>query len=149
MLFLFFLLLTSGCAFQSQKETEPEQPQPSGKVPPAPKSFYITVGQSEEFTYWDHDIVISYLSASPVQSIKITVDGEEKTIERELTADPRGVYWDKGNLSFALKPVSWEVREGQRVPIYEGTWNTTELYFEVVSSVGPEERENIQFQVVP
>lgn len=141
--------MTSGCASQSQREAEPEQPQPEGKVPPAPKSFYITAGQSEEFTYWNHNIVISYLSASPEQTVEITVDGEKRTIERELTADPRGVYWEKGNLSFALKPVLWEVRDDQRVPIYESTWNTTELYFEVVSSVGPNVGEKKQPEMAP
>jgi len=106
-------------------------------VPPAPMQVYLRVGHSEQFTYWNHNITINYKSASPKQLATITVDGEEKDIEVELTADPRGIYWRNGNLSFALKPVVWEIRDGQRIPFYEKTWNTSELYFEVVAKISP------------
>ena len=140
---LVLMIILFGCVSKPSQMTKNETPvtPPSINVPPAPKELYIKVGQSEQFTYWGHNIEINYISAYPKQTVKVTVNGKEKNIEVEITAPPRGIYWKEGNLSFVLKPVVWEVRNGQRVPIYEKTWNTTELYFEVVTS-GIETNQN-------
>ncbi len=116
---------------------DPCAPLPTPKipsVPPAPKQLYITVGQSEDFTYWGHSIAINYTSAYPDQIVQVTVDGVEKTFQRGLSESPTGIYWKERNLSFVLKPVLWETRDGQRIPFYEKTWDTTELYFEAMIS---------------
>jgi len=119
-------IIMSGCLEEETKQ-----------VPPAPKQLYLKVGQSKQFNYWGHDIAITYVSSFPKQTVRVVVDGVEKVFEKELNASPRGIYWKDDNLTFALKPVVWELRNGQKVPIYEKTWNTTELYFDVrVSEVG-------------
>ena len=101
------------------------------RVPPAPKQLYLKTGQFESFVYWGHNITVAYVSSFPKQTVRIVVDGVEKVFERELNASPRGIYWKESNLTFVLKPVIWEFRNGEKIPIYEKTWNTTELYFEV------------------
>uniref|UniRef100_A0A7C3UCZ2 Uncharacterized protein n=1 Tax=Geoglobus ahangari TaxID=113653 RepID=A0A7C3UCZ2_9EURY len=103
----------------------------SNQASVAPKFFYLKLGQSKKFTYSDHDIVVTYLSSFPKQIVVVVVDNTEKTFERDLNASPRGIYWRYNNLIFAIKPVVWEFRDGQKIPIYEKTWNTTEIYFEV------------------
>jgi hypothetical protein len=118
-------IITSGCLEETNQ------------VSPAPKQLYLKLGQSKQFTYRGHDIAVTYVSSSPKQTIKVVIDGVEKIFEKELDANPRGIYWKDDNLTFVLKPVVWELRDGQKVPIYEKTWNTTEFYFEVrVSEVG-------------
>jgi len=97
----------------------------------APKFFYLKPGQSEEFTYGGHKITVIYVSSFPKQIVKVVVDGTEKTFERDLNTSPKGIYWKHNNLIFAIKPVVWVFRDGQKIPIYEKTWNTTEIYFEV------------------
>lgn len=127
--------MTSGCVLNTTGIAKNETPIPATPlpviVPPAPKQLYIKVGQIEQFTYWNHDIVINYTSSYPNQIIKVFVDGAEKTFQKELTESPTGIYWKEGNLSFTIKPVTWEIRNSQNIPIYESTWNTTEIYFKV------------------
>ncbi len=101
-------------------------------VSPAPKQLYIKAGQHEQFIYRGHNITINYASAFPTQTVKITLDGAEKIIQKELTESPTGIYWREGEFSFTLLPVVWEIRDGQRGPSYGKSWNTTELYFEVL-----------------
>jgi len=118
-------------------------PQSQLIMPPAPMQSYLKAGEVEHFTYWKHNITINYLSSKPKQMIKVNVDGAERTFQKEHTDNPRGIYWREGNLSFALKPVVWERRDGEIVPIYERTWGTNEIYFEVlVTGVGPSRRED-------
>jgi len=100
-------------------------------VPPAPHHLFIKTGHIEQFTYWGHIIAVNYSSAYPTQIVKIGIDGSEKVIQKDLTERPNGIDWKEGNLSFTLKPVAWEIREGQNIPIYESTWNTNEVFFEV------------------
>jgi len=129
-------ILIAGCISKSGEIVKTETPTitpvpPSITVPPAPRQFYLRVGQSEQFIYWDHNITINYFSGYPNQIIKITLDGVEKTFQKELTENPIGIYWKEGNLSFTIKPVIWEIRNGQNIPVYESTWNTTEIYFKM------------------
>ncbi len=121
-----------GCISQppGEKITN-ETPPPVTTVPPAPKQLYIKAGQFEEFTYWGHNITVNYTSAYPTQEVKVILDGSERTLQKKLTESPAGIYWKEGNLSFALKPVVWEIRDSQKIPFYESKWNTSEIYFEV------------------
>ncbi len=98
---------------------------------PAPKELYINAGEFYQFTYHGRNITINYTSAYPTQIVKITFDGTERIIRKELTDSPNVTYWSEGKFTFNLKPVLWEIRDGQRIPFYEKTWNTTELYFKV------------------
>lgn len=111
----------------------------TGTVPPAPYQLYIKAGQIYQFTYGGifherRNFTVNYTSAHPTQIVKITFNGYEKTIQKEQTDKPNAIYWSEGGFGFTLKPVLWEIREGQRGPSYEVTWNTTELYFEVRES---------------
>ena len=76
-----------------------------------------------------HTIAFNYISAYPSQKFSVTVDGSEKVIQKELADNPNGIDWSEGNIVFTLKPVVWEKRDGQNIPLYESTWNTTEVYF--------------------
>lgn len=102
----------------------------SGFDSPAPYQLYIKAGQTYQFTYVGN-FSVNYVSAYPTQIVKIAFDGHEKTIQKELYENPNGIYWSEGKFHFNLNPVVWEIRDGQRGPVYESTWNTTELYLEV------------------
>jgi hypothetical protein len=128
--FIVFIILLTGCVSKPGEKETPAVTQPT-VPPPAPKQLYIKAGQHEQFTYWGHGIGVNYTSAYPTQIFKVAVDGNEKLLQKEPTESPNGIYWKEGNLSFTLKPVVWETREGQKVPVYESTWNTSEVYFEV------------------
>lgn len=122
-------VVVSGCN-EAEKDEMPHVPEQT-LVPPAPKLLYVKAGQFEQFTYWGHNIVVNYTSAYPIQIVKVTLEGVERIFQKEPTESPVGIYWKEGNLSFSLKPVVWEIRDGQKIPIYESTWNTSEIYFEV------------------
>ena len=128
--FLVFLLFLAGCSRPEKivNNETPAAPLPT-LVPPASHQIYINAGQHENFCTWGHTIAVNYISAYPSQKFSVTVDGSERVIQKELTDNPSGIDWIEGNLSFTLKPVVWEMREGQNIPIYEGTWNTSEVYF--------------------
>lgn len=124
------IILVTGCVSKPGKIANNETA-PLPTVPPAHKQLYIEAGQLEQFTYRGHNIAVNYTSAHPTQIVKVTLDGSERIIQKEPTENPIGMYWKEGNLSFTLKPVVWEIRDSQKIPFYEKTWNTTELYFEV------------------
>ena len=129
-------ILVTGCVSEPGKVTENISPAPSLPasglpVISAPYQIYIKSGQHEEFTYRSHTITVDYTSAYPTQIIKVAVDGSEKVIRRDLAENPNGIDWKDGDLSFTLKPVVWEIREGQNIPVYESTWNTGEVQFAV------------------
>ena len=143
---IIFSLFAAGCVYEPSKVTKneipaaplpsktlqvppPSLPPKASQVPPAPYQLYIKTGQLEQFTFRGHTITVNYASAYPTQIVKIAVDGSEKVIQKELTDSPTGIDWKEGNLTFTLKPVVWEMREGQNIPIYESTWNTSEVYF--------------------
>ncbi|MDO9324212.1 MAG: hypothetical protein Q7T80_04550 [Methanoregula sp.] len=139
---IIFSLFVAGCVSEPGKVAKNETPPaplpsktlqvpPVSQVPPAPHQLYIKNGQREQFTFWGHPIAVNYVSAYPTQIVKISVDGSEKVIQKELTDSPNGIDWKEGNLIFTLKPVVWEMREGQNIPIYESTWNTSEVFFVV------------------
>jgi len=141
---IIFSILVAGCISEPGKVTKNETPTaplppPAPPVPPAPHQLYIKSGQLEQFAFWGHTIAVNYSSAYPTQIVKVAVDGSEKVIQKELTESPNGIDWKEGNLSFTLKPVVWEIREGQNVPIYESTWNTNEVYFVVHVILPPSE----------
>lgn len=134
---IFLIVLITGCVQKPgimPTNQAPEKIQ-GEEIPPEPKQLYISEGQSEQFTYWNHNITIEYISSYPIQTIEITLDGIEKKIVKEISESPGGIYWDDENLSFSLRPVTWETRDGKRIPFYEKSWNTTELYFEVSNGV--------------
>jgi len=128
---LVFLLFLAGCVSEhgriADNET-PATPLPTS-VPLTPQRLYIKAGQSENFSYMGHRIAFNYISAYPSQKFSVTVDGSEKVIQKELADSPKGIDWNEGNLGFTLKPVVWEKRDGQNIPLYESTWNTSEVYF--------------------
>jgi len=133
---IFAVLLFISLLFYNFEEIERDDNKgvdnATATAPPAPRQVNLEAGQVEQFTYKGHAIIINYSSAYPTQIITIALDGSEKIIQRERTENPRGIYWKEGNLSFSLKPVVWEIRNGRRIPLYEKTWNTTEIYFEVL-----------------
>lgn len=132
---IFLIVLIMGCVQKPGIVPKDQAPEKIPGIPPAPKQLYISEGQSEQFTYWNHNITIEYISSYPIQTIEITLDGIGKKIVREISESPGGIYWTDGNLSFSLRPVTWETRDGKKIPFYEKSWNTTELYFEVSKEV--------------
>jgi len=125
-------ILVAGCVYEPGKVAKNETPAVGlPTMPPVPHQLYIKTGQLEQFTFWGHAIAVNYTSAHLTQIVKVAVDGSEKIIQKEPADSPNGIDWKEGNLSFTLKPVVWEIREGQNIPIYESTWNTSEVYFEV------------------
>ncbi len=149
---VLWIVITGGCISKplgGGMANETHAPILIQTAPIAPKHAYLKVGQSEQFTYWGHSIAINYIASQPEQVINVIVDGVEQTFKKRPTDTPRGVYWREGNLSFALKPIVWETRDGQAIPIYEGTWNTSEIYFELyLSDIVPTIIEDKQLQVV-
>lgn len=102
---------------------------------PAPYQLYIKTGQVYQFIYYNRNFTVYYSSAYPTQIVKITFDGYEKTIQKErYEAVSYLPSWIEGGFVITLSPVSWEIRDGQRGPVYLSTWNTTELYLEVWES---------------
>jgi hypothetical protein len=134
---LVLFLVFSGCSGPGRiADNETPVTPPATQVPAAPHQLYVKEGQYENFSYWGHTIAINYSSAYPSKNFLIVVDGSEKVIQKNLTDSPRGIDWSEGNISLTLKPVVWELRNGQNVPIYESTWNTTEVYF-IVHIIDP------------
>jgi hypothetical protein len=103
----------------------------SSVVPPAPKQIYIKVGGAEAFDYAGHNIEIDYTYGKSTNIIKVNVDGHKTIFQKNIDDDPAGVYQKENGLHFAIKPVIWETRGSQNVPIYEETWNTSEIYVEI------------------
>jgi flagellar basal body-associated protein FliL len=107
---------------------------------PAPYQLYIKAGQIYQFTYGGifherRNFTVNYTSAYPTQIVKISFNGHEKTIRKEIYDVVSNLTsWGEGGFGFTLSPVSWEIRDGQRLPAYLSTWNTTELYLEVRES---------------
>ncbi|MDO8728112.1 MAG: hypothetical protein Q7J35_18825 [Candidatus Methanoperedens sp.] len=128
---VILLAFVSGCVSKPDEITGNETPAPiSSIVSPAPVQLYIKAGQSEQFIYKSHTITVNYTSAYPLHIVRVTFDGTEKIIQKETSESPGGIYWKEKDISFTLKPVLWEIRDLEKIPIYEKTWNTTELYFE-------------------
>ena len=135
---LVLLIFFTGCISEQGKianNETPAKPLPTS-VPLTPQKLYIKAGQSENFSYMGHTIAFNYITAYPSQKFSVTVDGSEKVIQKELADNPNGIDWSEGNLSFTVKPVVWEKRDGQNIPLYESTWNTTEVYF-IVNTLTP------------
>jgi hypothetical protein len=130
--FVVFFSFIAGC---SGPGTVAHNDTPAATLPatvhPSPHQIYITEGQHENFSYWGHTIAVSYTSAYPTQIVNVTIDGSETVLQKNLTDSPHGIDWSARNVSFTIKPVVWELRDGQNVPLYERTWNTREVYFEV------------------
>lgn len=137
---LVFIIILSGC-IATPNGSEPgetantkeavEGPQEPSHVPTAPLQFYLHPGDTKAFTFMDLEIEVTYISAQPKQLVRVKANDEERLIEVDLDDTPTGISWKINDVSFELKPVIWETRDGQEIPFYERTWNTTELYFEV------------------
>lgn len=132
-------LIVSGCISEPSKNTSKpfknttnEQSSLTTPVSKAPKQLIIEAGKVEQFTYNGHNIEVNYTSAYPIQIINVKFDGFQRTFQRNLTENPNGIFWKEQNFSFVLKPVVWEIRDSQKIPIYEKTWNTNEIYFEII-----------------
>ena len=128
LVFLYFLTGRASDDGKIANNETPAKPLPTSVIL-TPQNLYIKVGQYENFSYLGHTIAFNYITAYPSQKFSVTVDGFEKVIQKESTDIPKGIDWSEGNLSFTLKPVVWEIRDGQNIPIYESTWNTTEVFF--------------------
>jgi hypothetical protein len=130
--FVVFLSFIAGCSGPGTiaHNDTPAAP-PAATVPPSPHQIYLKEGQHENFSFWGHSIGVNYTSGYPTQIIKVTLDGSETVLRKNLTDSPEGIDWSARNLSFTIKPVVWEPRDSQNVPLYERTWNTREVYFEV------------------
>ena len=104
-----------------------------------PASFFLNVTQTQTMEYYDHSISVNYVSSSPMQKIIVTVDGEQRAIEREPIACKTscGEYWTYNNLNLKIEPVTWvENPEGQLVWSFE-TWNTNQIYFSASYTAEP------------
>jgi|GEM_PF-6027191 hypothetical protein len=136
LLTLVFLTVLSGTTLGGCVEQR-ENNLSKGKndnVPPAPASMYLSLGESKQLSYWNHTITVSFTSSNMDRVIIVTVDEQSKTFIKNVSDNPRGIYWEENNLNFEIKPVLWEVRDNKEIPIYEKTWNTSEIYFEVYLS---------------
>lgn len=133
LLTLVFLTVLSGtilggCVEQRENNLSKGK---NDNVPPAPASMYLSLGESRQLSYWNHTITVSFTLSNTDRAIIVTVDEQSKTFIKNADDNPRGIYWGENNLNFEIKPVLWEIRDNKEIPIYEKTWNTSEIYFEV------------------
>lgn len=129
--FVIIVLIVLGYLTYWQIQIAQEIPMKESAIA-QPASFFLNVSQTATIEYFDHTISVNYISSLPMQKIKVTVDGEEKLIERERVDCTKscGEYWTVDNLNLKVEPVTWvENTEGQLVWNLE-TWNTNEIYFE-------------------
>ncbi|MDK2875855.1 MAG: hypothetical protein PWQ22_265 [Archaeoglobaceae archaeon] len=111
-------------------------PEASNSAPIDPKQLFLKAGQSESFRYWSHEISVEYTKDGETHLIKIVVDEKTTFIKKNTTDGPSGIYWSEEGLYFAIKPVVWEERGNERIPVFEKTWNVTEIYFETIALRG-------------
>lgn len=129
---LALAILLSGCV-----ET-PKEPAnsviSSSAVPLAPKQIYMHPNTTENFIFWGHDILINYVLHNSSHNIEITIDGKKETILKSINEPCHDCNYGKklGNLTYNIRPVIWKTNEaGEKVWSFD-TWNTSELYFEMV-----------------
>ncbi len=125
MLFVFAVML-GGCINEPGQDGGVNE----SEVSVMPRQLYLDEGGSASFSYHGHNISVEFWVVDGLRRVRITLDGVEKTVERNASA-VGGVFWRTGGLGFAVKPVIWEVREGRDTPIYEKTWNVSQVYIEI------------------
>jgi hypothetical protein len=103
----------------------------STPVTSAPAQIYVKAGDVGVVDYDGHHIEVEYTIADSINSMEVKTDGASKVFQKKLEDDPAGIYWEENGLHYGIKPVIWETRDTQEVPIYEESWNTTEIYVEV------------------
>lgn len=132
LLMIMLAILLAGCV-ETQKE--PANPKtPSGAVPPAPKQLYLHPDSTEKFNFWGHDVSVNYILLESNHNIEITIDGKKETIIKSITEQCIDCAYSnkEGNISYIIRPVTWKTGEaGEKVWSFD-TWNTSELYFEMV-----------------
>lgn len=129
---VWLAVLLSGC-IEIPKESTPVGT-PSGAVPPAPKQIYLYPDTTENFNFWGHDILINYVLQNSSHNIEITIDGNKETIKQSITEQCNDCAYSKkvGNITYIIRPVTWKTNEaGEKIWSFD-TWNTSELYFEMV-----------------
>jgi len=128
---LLLAIFFSGCI---EKPKESPVGTPSSVVPPAPKQLYLHPNTTENFNFWGHDVSINYLLQNSNHIIEITIDGNKETIIKSITEPCHDCSYGKkvGNINYVIRPVTWITNEaGEKVWSFD-TWNTSELYFEMV-----------------
>lgn len=122
----------NGKTNQTTAENQTKDIKPSSNVTIAPKQFFMKPGQSEHFNYWNHEIVINYTKDAEMHLIEVIVDGKTTLIRKNASGYPRGEYRSIDDLHFSVKPVVWEERDGRKVPVFEKTWNVSEIYVGII-----------------
>lgn len=127
-LIVLLALLLSGCIETTKEST------PSVTVPPAPKQIYLHPDTTENFNFWGHDVLINYALQNSSHNVEITIDGNKETLIKSINEQCIDCAYGKkvGNLTYVIRPVIWKTNEaGEKVWSFD-TWNTSELYFEIV-----------------
>jgi hypothetical protein len=130
MLVVFLAALLNGC-IETPKESTPSH---YVTVPPAPKQIYLYPGATESFNFWGHEVLIKYTIQNSNHSVEITIDGNKEIFTKSINEPRVDCAYDKkvGNLTYIIRPVTWVTNEaGEKVREFD-TWNTSELYFEMV-----------------
>jgi len=129
-LVVFLATLINGC-IETPKESITS---PSINVPPSSKQIYLYPGAMENFNFWGHDVSIKYLLQNSSHNVEITIDGIKEIFIKSITEQCNDCAYGKkiGNITYVIRPVTWRTNEaGEKVWEFD-TWNTRELYFEMV-----------------
>ena len=101
------------------------------QVSPAPYMGYLKVGENTTFKYSGKSVKIDFRSENDYSVFTIEVDGTEKMLKVKKDSEGKAISDTISGLHIVIKPVEWEERNGQLVPIYEKSWNSSEVYFEI------------------
>lgn len=100
----------------------------------ASKQIYLYPDTTENFNFWGHDVLINYALQNSNHNIEITIDGNKETLIKSINEQCNDCAYSKkvGNITYAIRPVIWKTSDaGEKVWSFD-TWNTRELYFEMV-----------------
>lgn len=128
---LTLAIVLGGCI---EKKKELSVVTPSDIVPPAPKQLYLHPGTTENFNFWGHEVSINYTLQNSNHSVEITIDGNKETFIKSITEPCVDCAYGKkvDNLTYIIRPVIWKTNEASEKVWSFDTWNTSELYFEMV-----------------
>lgn len=128
---LTLAILLSGCV---EKKNQISNVTPSSIVPQAPKQIYLHPDKIENFTFWGHNVSINYTLQNSSHNIEMTLDGNKETILKSIYEQCFDcAYYKKiGNVTYVIRPVIWKTNEAGEMVWSFDTWNTSELYFEMV-----------------
>jgi len=118
---VIFFLLCVFCAYKNQSQ----------KILVAPFVVYLKSGNGANFTYLGYNVEVNYFTCKNRSYIVVEVNGDKKVFKRNFSDDPHGIYWRKDQILISIKPVVWVYRNGERIPVYEKSWNTTEILVKV------------------